>query len=132
MSNAQAVLSELEGENYISLETFRKNGTGVKTPVWHVREGDRLFVFTNGKSYKVKRLRRNTDCRVARCDVRGGSLGTFYDGKCVIVEGDAAKEDLAYKSLRRKYGIQMIAITVAAWFGRKKRDWVVLEITFDD
>src|SRR5690606_13387398 len=61
----------LRPERYINLETFRKDGSGVKTPVWFVNVGDKLGVFSNGKAYKVKRLARDPRVRVAACDVRG-------------------------------------------------------------
>ena len=61
----------LADAQYVNLETFRKNGTGVQTPVWAAPNGDELVIFTNGNSYKVKRLRRNTSVRIAKC---GGLL----------------------------------------------------------
>ena len=49
----------LDGETYISLETFRKDGSGVKTPVWAAALDGKLVVMTDGTSHKVKRLRSN-------------------------------------------------------------------------
>ena len=34
--------ASLRGENYINLETFKKNGQGVKTPVWFAHQGESL------------------------------------------------------------------------------------------
>ena len=50
----------LDKERFISLETFKKNGDGVKTPVWSAPLDGKLVVFTAGGSYKVKRLRNNS------------------------------------------------------------------------
>ncbi|MGE0321941.1 MAG: PPOX class F420-dependent oxidoreductase [Polyangiaceae bacterium] len=77
----------LRRERYINVETFKRDGNGVKTPVWFVNVGDKLGVFTNGKSYKVKRLRRNSKVRVAACDARGGvgKSATWYEGEGHIV-----------------------------------------------
>ena len=43
---------------YLSLTTYRRDGTPVSTPVWFVEEDGRLFVTTAADSYKAKRLRR--------------------------------------------------------------------------
>ncbi len=43
-------------QSYLNLETFRKNGSGVKTPVWFVEDGGLLFVRTDASSGKVDRL----------------------------------------------------------------------------
>jgi PPOX class probable F420-dependent enzyme len=52
---------------HLSLTTFRRDGTGVATPVWFVREGPRLLVETDADSYKVRRIRRNASVTVASC-----------------------------------------------------------------
>lgn len=62
---------ELRRGRYVSLTTFRKNGTGVATPVWYAVEGSRLYVWTRSDSWKVKRLRHDPRVEVAVCDVRG-------------------------------------------------------------
>ena len=46
-------------QQYLNLETFRKNGAAVKTPVWFVQDGDATFVRTLANSGKVKRIRNN-------------------------------------------------------------------------
>jgi uncharacterized protein len=56
---------------YISLTTFRRNGTPVPTPVWHVVNGDELFVVSDAGAGKVKRIRNNARVVVTVCDIRG-------------------------------------------------------------
>jgi hypothetical protein len=56
---------------YLSLTTYRRDGTPVSTPVWFVEEDGRLFVTTAADSYKAKRLRRNHAAMVAPCTARG-------------------------------------------------------------
>jgi general stress protein 26 len=56
---------------YLSLTTYRRDGTPVSTPVWFVEEDGRLFVTTTADSYKAKRLRRNPAAMVAPCTARG-------------------------------------------------------------
>lgn len=98
--------SALANQSYISLETFKKDGSGVKTPVWCAPLEDRIAVFTDGTSYKVKRLRRDSRVRVAACDVRGGVRGAWVEGTCTIAT-ESREIDAAYAALRQKYGWQM-------------------------
>ncbi|WP_405997747.1 PPOX class F420-dependent oxidoreductase [Streptomyces sp. NBC_00829] len=62
---------DFERARYISLTTFRKDGTAVPTPVWFAVDGGELFVWTRSDSWKVKRLRRDSRVVVTVCDARG-------------------------------------------------------------
>ncbi len=99
-------LARLDREAYVSLATFRRNGVAVETPVWFAAHAGRLYVFTEAKSGKVKRLRANPEIRVAACGVRGGVKGSWLPGRARRVE-DAATIAAAYRALRGKYGFQM-------------------------
>ena len=56
---------------YLSLTSFKRDGTGVATPVWFVSDGNRLFALTDLHSPKVRRVRRNPRVLVASCRVDG-------------------------------------------------------------
>ena len=108
-------------ERYISLETFKRDGAGVKTPVWAAPLEGALVVMSAGEAYKVKRLRRDPRVRVAACDVRGNVRGEWREGKGRIVD-DPSEVTRAHAALRRKYGWQM-ALTdfFASLSGRKRK-----------
>lgn len=116
-------LTALANEPYLNLETFKRNGDGVKTPVWFAERGGVVYVFTDGTSYKVKRIRRDERARVAACDVSGRRIkSSWFDAKASLVEaGDEL--DAAYAALRKKYGLQMAVLDVgsklAGRFGRR-------------
>jgi PPOX class probable F420-dependent enzyme len=118
----------LDDERYINLETFKKDGNGVKTPVWAAPLDGRLVVFTDGTSYKVKRLRRDPRIRAAPCDVRGTVKGAWLDGSGRILEDDADKAR-AMAALRRKYGWQIRVLDVFSWLGRRIGRRAFLELT---
>jgi PPOX class probable F420-dependent enzyme len=71
------------GHKYLNLETFKKDGTGVKTPVWFAADPSlsldsndaKLYAYTVGVSGKVKRIRNNLRVKIAPCDMRGKVLG---------------------------------------------------------
>lgn len=56
---------------FLSITSFRHNGSGVATPVWFVTEGGRFLVMTDARSGKVRRIRRDPFVRIAACSARG-------------------------------------------------------------
>ena len=70
---SDTTLDRLAAGSYLLITSFRKNGTGVPTPVWVVRDGDTLGVWSAADSWKVKRIRARADVLVGPCDLRDGS-----------------------------------------------------------
>ena len=115
---------------YISLETFKRDGNGVKTPVWCAPLDDDVVVFSEARAFKVKRLRRDAKIRVAPCDARGKRLGDWCTGTGQIVESKA-EQSRAYAALHEKYGWQMwIGDFFATLSGRINRR-AVLKLSLD-
>ncbi len=120
--------TELDDARYISLLTFKRDGTGVETPVWTAPLDGKLVIFTGGESYKVKRIRRNAKVRVARCDARGKLLGPWFDGTCAIVE-EGARQARIVEALTRKYGWQMRTLNFFATISGRAKKRAYLEVT---
>jgi len=99
-------LAQFGDRNYISLETFKKNGQGVKTPVWFVLHKNALYLYTKADSWKVKRIRNNPRVRVAICNIRGDIKGAWLDATASLVEGD--ERLAADKLLDRKYFLKRV------------------------
>src|SRR6266566_6630025 len=97
-------LGALAGEKYISLTTFKQDGTPVATPVWVVSDdGRRLLVWTGPQTWKVKRLRRNPRVVVSASDLRGRTRGESYEGVGRLL--DIPQGSLVEPLLDRKYGL---------------------------
>ncbi len=122
------VIRAFEGERYFNLETFKKDGNGVKTPVWFAELDGTFVVFTDGTSYKVKRIRRNPKARIAACDVRGKVHGPWFDARAEIVQ-KGPETDAAYAALRAKYGLQMRALDVISTLGRRIGRREIIRVT---
>ena len=105
---------ELGRARYISLTTYRKDGTGVATPVWVVREGGELWVWTRSDSWKIKRLRRDQRVRVAACDVRGRVApdADAFDGTARFLSAEEMPR--LRKLLARKYRLQYWIVDLPA------------------
>jgi len=119
-------LAQFGVQKYISLETFKKNGQGVKTPVWFVLHNDALYAYTQADSWKVKRIRNHARVRVAACSVRGDVKGPWLDATASIVEGD--ERLAADRLLDRKYFLKVI-FNFLSRINRHKRAMIKIEAT---
>jgi uncharacterized protein len=100
-------LSNLAGEKYINLETYRKDGRGVRTPVWFVEsssgDGSILYVRTSDDTGKYKRIRNNPSVQIAPCDIRGSIKGKWVKGEARFASEEEKLK--AFKMLEKKYGM---------------------------
>ena len=93
----------MERQKYITVETYKRDGTPVRTPVWlHVRDGQ-VIVVTRSETGKAKRLRANRSVRVAPCTIRGRVKGPWASGRAVIL--DEEQTAAAVKARDKKYGM---------------------------
>ena len=115
------------GQKYLNLETFKKSGEGVKTPVWFAADpsmnlGSRdakLYVYTIGVSGKVKRIRNNPRVRIAPCTMRGDVHGDWVDARAEIVTGQEAARGMDL--LNKKYVPWKQLLDFFAMFRRRER-----------
>jgi PPOX class probable F420-dependent enzyme len=93
---------------YLSLTTYRRDGSPVSTPVWFVEDEGRLFVTTAVDSYKARRLRHNPAAMVAPCTARGVAKGDAVPVHVKFLpEADHARVDAL---MAEKYGIDKILV----------------------
>jgi PPOX class probable F420-dependent enzyme len=92
--------SQLADEQYMSITTFKRDGTPVSTPVWVARDNGNLLVISEADSWKVKRIRRDGHIRIAACNARGALRGEPIEAEATIDDDTATVERL----LARKYG----------------------------
>jgi uncharacterized protein len=93
---------------YVSLTTFRRDGTAVSTPVWFVTENGNLLVETDGDSYKVRRIRRNDNVTVASCNAMGRVVGEVVSARAAILPVEELPR--VDKLLHRKYRLDYIFV----------------------
>ena len=92
----------LADERYVSLTTFRRDGSPVATPVWVAGHEGRLLVWTGAGTHKVQRLRRDPRVLVAPSTGRGEVTGGAVAGTAVVLEDTT----LVLRLLGEKYGLQ--------------------------
>ena len=89
-------------QNYLNLESFKRDGTPVRTPLWFAEDDGVLYIYTLAKAWKVKRIRRNPRVRLAPCTIRGQVIGPWIEAEARIA--DAAATAHGHALLLRKYG----------------------------
>ena len=103
MSNARDALL---AARYLNLTTFRRDGRRVETPVWFAEHARKLYVFSEARAGKMKRLRNDAAVEVAACGATGTLRGEWLEGNAREVSAPSTLES-AYAALHRKYGLQM-------------------------
>ncbi len=98
----------LAAANFISLESYRKSGAPVRTPVWITAEGGKLYCWTLTETGKIKRIRANSDVRLAKCDASGNLEGDWVAARARILDSPAAL-NAQLRRLRAKYGWKYLA-----------------------
>ena len=121
---ADARFASFQGRKYLNLETFRKSGQNVRTPVWFAGEPEdgapeKLYVYSTSDSGKAKRIRNNGRVRVAPSDVRGKPLGEWVEARAEVVSGPEAEHGL--KLLNKKYMPWKQLLDFFSLFSRNKR-----------
>ncbi|MFG2594371.1 PPOX class F420-dependent oxidoreductase [Streptomyces sp. NPDC048462] len=117
---------------YFALRTFCRDGSTVTVPIWLAPAGGRLFGYTPSRSWKVRRISRNSRVEVAASDVHGVPFGAWCPGLARILgrgESRAAK-----RALTAKYGRRFRFFRAVLLVSRPRRRGgrpVGLEITLD-
>ena len=70
---------------YLSITTYKRDGTAVSTPVWFVAQHGRLLIETDAGSGKVKRIKNDPRVAVALCSARGREVGPRVNGRATIL-----------------------------------------------
>jgi uncharacterized protein len=133
--NAQTDFGALRFKRYVSLETYRKNGKGVRTPVWFAvapTRGDsaaesKIYVYTTTDSGKAKRIRNRGVARIAACSAFGRITGSWIDVRVEIVSGEEAS--LGMRLINSKYIPVKQILDLLSMFGQHKR--IVLAIRLE-
>ncbi len=118
-------LAQFSGEKYLNLESYRKTGQAVRTPVWFAQEGRIFYCYTEADSFKVKRIGNNPRVRIVPCDARGKVKGEWVDATARIL--DEAGERLTHRLLNRKYGLIKRVLDILAGIRGHQRAAIAID-----
>jgi PPOX class probable F420-dependent enzyme len=120
-----SALDHFKKKQYLNLETFRRNGESMKTPVWFVQEGETIYVQTMADCGKVKRIRNNQRVNVVPCKMDGTPVGKWVPANAREVP-DAELSKKVNHLLDKKYGLMKKFFSYGS--SRQRREDTVLEI----
>src|SRR6476620_983911 len=93
-------------KQYINLETYKKSGKPVHTPIWFVNYNGLLYVTTTRDSGKVKRLRNNSHVRIVPCNFTGDPNGEWIEAEAHIVNSNESEK--VKNLIKQKYDLKEI------------------------
>jgi PPOX class probable F420-dependent enzyme len=101
----------LEGQPYLSVTTYKRDGRGVATLVWFVVDEGLIYFRTPHAAGKVKRIRGNRQVLFFGCDRDGRRLGQTFRGQARII--DPVQRTRPHAKLNNKYGVlsRLFALT---------------------
>ncbi len=113
-------LEKLFPGRFLSVTSFKRDGSAVATPVWAVSDGTRLFAFTDLHSAKVRRIRRNPRVLVASCRVNGKLRRDPVAGRAEVLT-DPADLERVQRLLLARYRISYRVVMLFYRLGRRLR-----------
>jgi PPOX class probable F420-dependent enzyme len=105
---------------YLSVTSFKRDGTGVATPLWFVTDGRRLFALTDLHSAKVRRIRRDPRVLIAPCRADGKLRNQPVRAHADVLTGTLDLERVQ-KLLAERYTLSYRLVMVIYRLGRRLR-----------
>lgn len=127
----QELVNRIAAEKFVSLTTFKRDGSAVATPMWIAHDGDSLVAWTPTDAWKVKRIRRDPRVELAP----SGRTGKVAQDAPVLhataeVVTDPSYVEHAETVIKRKYGFEFRIITfMETVLARGRKPRVALRIS---
>ncbi|TJZ52904.1 PPOX class F420-dependent oxidoreductase [Streptomyces piniterrae] len=96
-------LAPFERQGTILLTTFKRDGTGVGTPVNIAVDGDHAYIRTYGSAWKAKRMRNFPEVEICASTLRGKPTGPTLKARMRLLDPETREYRRAERSLTRKY-----------------------------
>lgn len=124
-----ASFAAFQGQRFLNLETYRKNGSPVQTPVGFIEDGTGLLIRTQVRTGKVKRMRANPKVRIVPSTGRGEVRGVWQEAHAQELSADESAKARAL--FLRKYGLIWWFLEIAQpWLRRDKTiQWTTFRVT---
>jgi len=100
---SQEKLAMFNDQKYVCVETYKKNGDGIKTPVWFVIFNGIIYLTTMDSSWKAKRLKNNKSVRIVPSNFQGVPKGQWVEGEAFFEDETKIKPIISLRN--KKYGL---------------------------
>jgi PPOX class probable F420-dependent enzyme len=118
-------LAQFQDQSYLNLETYKRDGTPVATPMWFAEHDRILYVYSLANTGKVKRIRNNGMVRVVPSDIRGRPRGAWIEGRARILDESGAS--FGHRLLTEKYGLMKRFGDLFSRFRKRERVVIAIE-----
>lgn len=128
---ATELANQLGKAKFVSLVTYKRDGTAVAAPMWIAKDGGDLVAWTPADAWKVKRVRRDPRVVLIRSN-RTGKVDPVEPelAGTAVVEEERDSVSRVEQLIRRKYGVEFTLITtIEAIVARGRKRRVALRIT---
>jgi len=121
------MMGQFINQKYINVETFRKNGVGVKTPVWFANDENAFYVWTEANSGKAKRIRRDGAIKITPSTASGKPVSEWVNAQATA---DSSPEALAHiiKLMKNKYGLAFFGFRLMGKLRKAKYTAIKIEL----
>ncbi|MCI0397730.1 MAG: PPOX class F420-dependent oxidoreductase [Chloroflexi bacterium] len=96
-------LAQFSGSFFATLETYRRDGTAVRTPLFFVERDEVLYLRSAAQTHKVRRIARDPRVRIVPSAWRGRPLGVWLEGEARLY--DAGELPWVNELVKQKYGL---------------------------
>ena len=120
--------TQFKNQKYINVETFRKNGEGVKIPVWFVEDSGSFFVWTEANSWKVRRIRNNGKIKIAPSTASGEPISEWVEAHATADASPDALEHVT-KIMKKKYDLSFAGFRLSGKL--RKANYTAIRIQLD-
>ena len=93
---------QFSGRRYICLESYKRDGNPKLTPVQSIEDNGLVYFRTDPRTWKVKRIKRDSRVRISLSDRSGRPTSEWFNGVAEVVEGEEG--DRIDGLFRREYG----------------------------
>jgi uncharacterized protein len=119
-------VTQFAHQKYLNLETYRKTGVPVATPVWFAEANGTFYIYTLAHAGKVKRIRNNPKVRIVPCDARGHPTGEWVTAQALILDAHGAAR--GHQLLNQKYGWMKRLGDVVSRLRRRERVVIAIDL----
>ncbi|MEW1751962.1 PPOX class F420-dependent oxidoreductase [Streptomyces angustmyceticus] len=113
-------LAPFERQGAVLLTTYKRDGTGVGTPVNIAVDGDHAYIRTYGSAGKAKRMRNFPEVEFCAATWRGRPTGPVVRARARLLDPRTREYRRAERSLTRKY--PLLHGLLVPWAHRLKKE----------
>ena len=124
------VLEQFSEQKYINLETYKRDNTPIKTPVWFVIDNELIYIITRESTGKVKRLKNNQNVRIVPCSFKGEIKSEWVNGKAQKITGSEADKVIDIRKKKSGFSARLVEVKLqlSGLFNSQKGNLVVYSI----